>query len=99
MRLLFTAFLIVMCAAGPARAEDEASPAPDTQSPTAGGGPDFMFGRPNAWIALSGTWLVPRAGGDLFTFVSDQLTIDRSDFHAPAFTGSFGIPLPRQLDI
>ena len=99
MRLIFTAFLIVICGAAPARAENEASPTAATQSPAGGGGPDFLFGRPNAWISLSATWLVPRAGGDLFTFVSDQLTIDRSDFHTPAFTGSVGVALPGRLDV
>ncbi len=84
-KLLFTALLFVLCAGSRARAQGEA--------------PDFLFGRPNAWIAVSGTWLVPRAGGDLFTFVSDQLTLDRSDFRTPAFTGSFGIPLHQHLDV
>jgi hypothetical protein len=99
MRLIITALLIVICGAGPARAENETAPAPPTQSPAAGGGPDFLFGRPKAWIALSATWLVPRADGDLFTFVSDQLTIDRSDFRTPAFTGSVGVALPGRLDV
>jgi len=60
---------------------------------------DFLFGRPHAWVAFSGTWLVPRANGDLFSFFSDQLTLKRSDFSAPAFIASFGIPIARQLEV
>ena len=99
MRFILTAFLVVMCGASPARAEDEVPQAAERQSPATGGGPDFLFGRPKAWISLSGTWLVPRAGGDLFKFVGDQLTIERSDFRTAAFTGSFGVALPRRLDV
>src|SRR5262245_796192 len=99
MRLIFTAFLVVLCAVSPARADDETTQAPEGECSSAGGWPDFLFGRPKAWISLSGTWLVPRAGGDLFTFVGDQLTVERSDFRSPAFTGSFGIPLPGRLDV
>lgn len=84
-RLLSTVFFFVLCTGSPARAQGEA--------------PDFLFGTPKAWISLSGTWLVPRASGDLFTFVSDQLTLDRSDFRRPAFTGSFGLPLFRRFDV
>jgi hypothetical protein len=99
MRLIVTAFLVALCGVGAARAENEPSPATEAQSPAGGGGPDFLFGRPKAWISLSGTWLVPRAGGDLFTFVADRLTLERSDFRTPAFTGSVGVALPRRLDV
>ena len=99
MRLIFAALLVVMCGVASAQAESGASPATEAQSPAASGGPDFLFGRPNAWIALSGTWLVPRAGGDLFTFVRDQLTLSPSDFRTPAFTTSFGVALPRRLEV
>jgi hypothetical protein len=99
MRLIFAALLVVMCGVASAHAESGASPATEAQSPAASGGPDFLFGRPNAWIALSGTWLVPRAGGDLFTFVRDQLTLSPSDFRTPAFTTAFGVALPRRLEV
>jgi hypothetical protein len=66
---------------------------------TTDGSADFLFGRPHAWLAITGTLLVPRADGDLFKFLSDQLTIKRSDFRTPAFTATVGVPIARQLDV
>jgi opacity protein-like surface antigen len=45
---------------------------------------DFLFGQPHGTIALRSGWMMPRAGSDLFTFVQDQLTIERKDFNAPS---------------
>src|SRR5215470_17640482 len=100
MRLLFAAFLIAIGVAAPALA-DEAPPLPaEPQStPSPSGGPDFLFGRPRASIAFSGTWVAPRAGGDLFTFVGNQLTINRSDFRRAGFTGAVGIRITPRLDV
>lgn len=98
MPLRVTALVIVLCAASPAFAQTP-SPSTGAQAPAADGGPDFLFGRPKAWISLGGTWLVPRTDGDLFTFVSRQLTLERSDFRAAAITGSFGIATTRLFDV
>jgi hypothetical protein len=46
--------------------------------------PDFLFDSPNGAIGVRGGWMFARANSDLFTFVQDQLTIDRKDFNAPA---------------
>jgi len=46
--------------------------------------PDFLFGKPHGLIAFRSGWMMPRAGSDLFTFVQQQLTVDRKDFNAPA---------------
>src|SRR5436190_1284267 len=46
---------------------------------------DFLFGAPRAWIAIRGSVLFPRAGGDLFTFVNDELTVDKSDLRSGGF--------------
>jgi opacity protein-like surface antigen len=46
--------------------------------------PDFLFGQPHGTVAVRGGWMTARAGSDLFTFVQDQLTVDRHDFNAPA---------------
>src|SRR6185369_2325436 len=100
MRLLFAAFLIAIGVAAPALADDApSSPAEPQNTPSLPGGPDFLFGRPRASISFSGTWVVPRAGGDLFTFVGNQLTINRSDFRRTGFTGAVGIRVTPQLDV
>jgi hypothetical protein len=46
--------------------------------------PDFLFGQPRGMVSIRGGLMSARAGSDLFTFVSDQLTVDRKDFNAPA---------------
>lgn len=46
--------------------------------------PDFLFGKPTGTIGVRGGWVFARANSDLFTFVHDQLTVDRKDFNAPA---------------
>ena len=48
---------------------------------------------------MRGSYLVPRAGGELFTFVRDQLTLDSADFRARGLSGDVGIVLPRGLDL
>jgi hypothetical protein len=70
MRLLFAAFLIAIGVAAPALADDAPPPGEPQSTPSASGGPDFLFGHPRASISFGATWVVPRAGGDLFTRLS-----------------------------
>jgi hypothetical protein len=60
---------------------------------------DFLLGQPIGWFAIRGSWLVPEANGDLFTFVNDQLTIDKGDFRTAGITGEFGMALRPRLDL
>lgn len=60
---------------------------------------DFLFGAPQAWLGVRGSYLVPRAGGQLFSFVRDQLTLDTADFRAGGLSGDLGIVLPHGLDV
>jgi hypothetical protein len=46
--------------------------------------PDFLFGRPNGTIGVRTGWLFASADSDLFSFVREQLTVERKDFNAPA---------------
>jgi hypothetical protein len=59
---------------------------------------DFLFGYPRGWVAVRGSWLMPQTGGDLFTFVRDQLTVEKRDFDAPAFISEVGFVLTSRLD-
>ena len=60
---------------------------------------DFMFGRPRGSIALRGSWIFARAGSDLFDFVTDQLTLESKDFHAPAVGVEFGVALGPRIEV
>jgi hypothetical protein len=58
---------------------------------------DFLFGRPRGWVAFRGSWLRPRAGGELFTFITDQLTVEKSDFSTPAMIGEVGFTITSRI--
>ena len=59
---------------------------------------DFLFGRPDGSIALRGSWLVPRAGSDLYRFIERELTIEEGDFNTAMFATDFGITLSPRTD-
>ncbi|HUR32943.1 MAG TPA: hypothetical protein VM032_04055 [Vicinamibacterales bacterium] len=96
-------FLVCFAARVPAaRAADGEPGAPQTQGvppPPAPSAADFLFGAPRAWLSLRGSLLFPRAGGDLFAFVSDQLTVDKTDLRARGFAADVGAVLTPSVDL
>ena len=62
-------------------------------SPARAQNPDFLFGKPNCTVAFRSGWFFARAGSDLFTFVQDQLTVDKKDFNAPALGMDVDVPV------
>jgi hypothetical protein len=46
--------------------------------------PDFWFGAPHGTVAVRTGWMQAGARSDIFTFVQNQLTLQRRDFNAPA---------------
>lgn len=98
-RTLVVGLWIVLAATTPVRADgpEEESAAAQRSGPAQDPVADFFFGQPRGWFALRGGLLMPRAGGDLFTFVSEQLTVSRSDFRTPAFNMELGILLTESL--
>jgi opacity protein-like surface antigen len=61
--------------------------------------PDFMLGRPRASIGLRGQWLFASAGSDIYDFMTEQLTVERSSFNAPGFGAEFGVNVTPRLDV
>jgi hypothetical protein len=61
--------------------------------------PDFLFGRPAGTVAIRGSWVFSRAGSDWYDFVTDQLTVDRGAFNAPAIGFEVGAAVTPRLDI
>jgi hypothetical protein len=78
---------------------------PDDQTPGQPGGSqapssrDFFLGQPRASIDVRGSWIFASAGSDLFDFVTEQLTIDRSQFSMPAFAIDLGIRITPRVDV
>ena len=60
---------------------------------------DFLFGEPRASVSVRGTWIFARAGSDLFDFVTNQLTLERRDFSAPALNAEVGVAIGPQLEV
>jgi len=46
-------------------------------------GRGFLFGTPTGTVTFRGGWSAARAGGDVFAFTTDQLTLNRGDFSSP----------------
>lgn len=59
---------------------------------------DFLFGRPRGWISLRGSLLKPEESGDLFAFVTDQLTVEKGAFRSAAFTAEGGFAITPRLE-
>lgn len=88
-----------------ARADDEPGAAGSQSLPAPGvstlpsAPSDFLLGAPRAWLGVRGLQLFPRAKGDLFEFVSEQLTLERSDLRARGFALDVGIVVTPTVDI
>lgn len=59
----------------------------------------FLFGQPKAQVTLRAGPMLHRAGGDLFGFFTDSLTLERSDFRAPAIGGELALVVHRRVDL
>jgi opacity protein-like surface antigen len=59
---------------------------------------DFRFAAPRVSLGLRGGWAFNRAEGEIYDFLTDQLTLEKSDFNAPAGTIDFSLRLTSWLD-
>ena len=76
--------------------EPTASQQPTVAVPSS---PDFLLGRPHASVGVRGNWLMANAGSDIYDFVSEHLTIDKSDFNTFSFAADVSIYAIPRLDI
>jgi hypothetical protein len=89
------AMVITVACATSASGADQASPVPVPPSAPV----DFLFGQPQKSIAVRGTWVVPREGGDLFGFFHDLLTIDKGAFKTAALNADLGVLVSPRLGL
>lgn len=68
-------------------------------SAEAQGGRGFLFGEPVATFSVHGGLAMPGASSDLFTFTTDELTLDRSDFNAIASGADLAIRVGSRVDL
>jgi len=97
MRTCLAAFCLIALAASPALAQDDAQRVPTPPLATRST-PDFLFGRPMGSVSIRGSWLFARSGSDWYSFVTDQLTLNRRDFNAPGVVGEVAIALNDRLE-
>jgi opacity protein-like surface antigen len=69
-------------------------------APAAAQAPDgFLFKQPISSVGLNFGYTVPGANSQIFDFVSEQLTVDRSDFQTVTIGGEFAFRVARRVDI
>jgi hypothetical protein len=66
------ALVLILAAATPATAQ------------SVGTGNGFLLGSPALGLTISGGWALALAGSDLFSFTTEQLTINRREFSSPS---------------
>lgn len=59
----------------------------------------FMLGQPRAQFTLRAGPMLHRAGGDLFSFFRSELTLERSDFRAPAVGAEIAAAVHPKVDL
>lgn len=90
--------LILLASPAFAGDQDRSSPSqqPGVVVPT---NPDFMVGRPHGSLGIRGNWLISSAGSDIFDFVTQHLSIDKSDFNTSTVAVETAVSLTPRFDI
>jgi hypothetical protein len=90
--------LILLASPAFAGGQDQSSPSqqPSVVVPS---NPDFMLGRPHGSIGFRGNWLISSAGSDIFDFVTEHLSIEKSDFNTGTFAMDTAVSITPRLDI
>lgn len=98
MRVLTLVLVVFTAVPGLVEASGDEQERPRTQalrrSP-----PDFLFGQPRGSIGVRGSWVFSRTGSDWYEFVTRHLTLEDSDFNAPAIGVDVGFALTPRADL
>jgi hypothetical protein len=81
--------------AGPNGPDDQSRGQTATSAPS----PDFFIGRPRASLGFRGNWLLASANSDIYDFVTEHLTLERSSFNTPTFGGELSINVTPRIDV
>ena len=83
----------------PASAQTTDPQQSSTPPPLRGSPPDFLLGRPHGLVAIRGGWLFTNTASDLYDFISDQLTVDGSNFNTASIAGDLGFSFGSRFDV
>lgn len=64
-----------------------------------GSGEGFLFSAPGAALVLRGGVASATANGDLYSFLTDQFTLNKGDFRAPSFGADFLVKVAPRVDL
>ena len=84
-RMAVAAVALILASPGSARAQSS--------------GDGFLFERPRGGIVLRGGLAATTAGGDLYSFLTDQFTLSKGDFRAPALGVDVLVRVAPRLDL
>jgi hypothetical protein len=76
---------------------DQSPSSSSTEAPSAPA--DFMLQQPRATLGVRGNWILASAGSDIYDFVTDTLTIERSSFNTPAIGGEASWNINPRFDV
>ena len=62
-------------------------------------GNGFLFGRPSGSLSIRGGYSQANAGSDLFSFTTNELTLDKNSFSGLTLGADVGITLSSRLDL
>lgn len=64
-----------------------------------GSGEGFLFSAPGAALVLRGGLASATANGDLYSFLTDQFTLNKGDFRAPSLGADFLVKVAPRVDL
>ncbi len=62
-------------------------------------GNGFLIGTPKASLTIRGGWALAAAHSDVFSFTTNQLTLDRGDFSSPALDVDLAFRVAKRTDV
>lgn len=68
-------------------------------SAQARGGDGYLFSAPRATLSIRGGLARPTASSDVFSFVTERLTVNRGDFAGLSFASDLGIRVTPRVDL
>lgn len=63
------------------------------------GGPGFLFNQPQGRFSIWGGYTIPKAGGGIFDFAEELLTLDKTDFRSSAWRAEVDVRASERFDI
>ena len=60
--------------------------------------PDFLFGRPSVTLGIRGLWVNTRGDSDVFSFLTEKLTLEKTAFRQKGVAFDIGLPVRPRID-